>query len=47
RVLRRLAATNGSDAWVRMVSEVVALDNADTGRAFGESLPAGLKLVAG
>ncbi|AIV54787.1 DNA-K related family protein [Burkholderia pseudomallei MSHR1153] len=46
RVLRRLAATNGSDAWGRMVSEVVALDNADTGRAFGESLPAGLKLVA-
>ncbi|AHI66445.1 Hsp70 family protein [Burkholderia thailandensis] len=46
RVVRRLAAMNASDAWVRMVSEVVALDSADTGRAFGESLPAGLKLVA-
>ncbi|WP_063534874.1 Hsp70 family protein [Burkholderia sp. MSMB1589WGS] len=47
KVVRRLAATNAPQAWTRMVSEVVALDDADTGRAFGESLPAGLKLVAG
>ncbi|AOJ71579.1 MULTISPECIES: Hsp70 family protein [Burkholderia] len=46
-VVRRLAAINAPDAWLRMVREVVTLDNADTGRAFGESLPAGLKLVAG
>jgi len=25
----------------------VTLDNADTGRVFGESLPAGLKLIIG
>jgi hypothetical protein len=30
-----------------MVRETVALDEADTGRVFGESLPAGLKLIGG
>jgi len=34
-------------AWIDMVREVVTLDNADTGRVFGESLPAGLKLIGG
>jgi hypothetical protein len=29
-----------------MVSENVELDNADEGRVFGESLPAGLKLIS-
>jgi len=44
-VVRRLEAANAPPAWVGMVREVVSLDNADTGRVFGESLPAGLKLI--
>lgn len=44
-VVRRLTAANAPQAWSRMVREVVTLDHADTGRAFGESLPAGLKLL--
>ena len=44
-VIRRLEAMNAAPAWMRVVGEVVALDEADTGRAFGESLPAGLKLL--
>jgi hypothetical protein len=46
-VVRRLEAANAPLAWVDMVREVVTLDNADTGRVFGESLPAGLKLIVG
>jgi len=46
-VIRRLEAANAPHAWVEMVREVVSLDNADTGRVFGESLPAGLKLIGG
>ena len=44
-VIRKLEAANAPAAWVAMVREVVSLDNADTGRVFGESLPAGLKLI--
>jgi len=47
RVIRKLEAANAPPAWVAMVREVVALDHADTGRMFGESLPAGLKLIGG
>jgi molecular chaperone DnaK (HSP70) len=46
-VVRRLEATNAPRAWITMVSEVVALDDADEGRVFGESLPVGLKLIGG
>ncbi|RQQ04617.1 molecular chaperone DnaK [Burkholderia stagnalis] len=46
-VLRRLAAANAPAAWLDRVREVVALDVDDTVRVFGESLPAGLKLIAG
>jgi hypothetical protein len=46
-VVRRLEAANASPAWVDMVREVVTLDNADAGRVFGESLPAGLQLIVG
>jgi molecular chaperone DnaK (HSP70) len=46
-VVRRLEAANAPPAWVGMVREVVTLDNTDTGRVFGESLPAGLKLIGG
>ncbi|PQV46791.1 Hsp70 family protein [Paraburkholderia sp. BL21I4N1] len=44
-VVRRLEATNAPRAWITMVSESVELDNVDEGRVFGESLPAGLKLI--
>jgi hypothetical protein len=46
-VVRRLEAANAPRAWITMVSEVVALDDADEGRVFGESLPVGLKLIGG
>jgi molecular chaperone DnaK (HSP70) len=46
-LVRRLDAANAPRAWITMVSETVALDNADEGRVFGESLPAGLKLIGG
>jgi molecular chaperone DnaK (HSP70) len=46
-VVRRLEAANAPPTWVDMVRELVTLDNADTGRVFGESLPAGLKLIGG
>jgi hypothetical protein len=46
-VVRRLEAASAPPAWVEMVREVVTLDNADTGLVFGESLPAGLKLIVG
>ena len=45
-VVRRLEALNAPRAWITMVSETVELDDADEGRVFGESLPAGLKLIA-
>jgi hypothetical protein len=44
--VRRLEAANAPRAWITMVNESVELDNADEGRVFGESLPAGLKLIA-
>jgi hypothetical protein len=46
-VARRLQAANAPPRWVRMVSEVVELDDADSVRVFGETLPAGLKLIGG
>jgi len=45
-VIRRLEASNAPRAWIAMVGEVIELDNADEGRVFGESLPAGLKLIS-
>ncbi|MGS1023570.1 Hsp70 family protein [Burkholderia glumae] len=44
-VLRRLAAAHAAPSWLAMVREVVTLDSADTGRVFGEALPAGLTLI--
>ncbi|SDP67912.1 Hsp70 protein [Rhodoferax sp. OV413] len=46
RVLDRLAAARAAPAWIAMVREVTVLDAADARRAFGESLPVGLKLVS-
>jgi hypothetical protein len=45
RVVDRLLAARAAPAWVAMVREVTVLDEADTRRVFGESLPVGLKLV--
>ncbi|WP_313951336.1 Hsp70 family protein [Accumulibacter sp.] len=44
-VLARLTAINASGSWIDQVRTVVELDKADERRAFGESLPAGLRLV--
>ncbi len=45
RVIQRLRAVKVSASWLRMVAEVVELDEADAGRVFGEALPPGLRLV--
>jgi len=45
RVLARLRAINASATWITQISSVVELDQADERRAFGESLPAGLRLL--
>ncbi|WP_269506907.1 Hsp70 family protein [Burkholderia sp. IMCC1007] len=44
-VIKRLSAANASAAWIDMVREAIAFDEADTARVFGETLPAGLKLL--
>ncbi|MBN3792481.1 molecular chaperone DnaK, partial [Burkholderia sp. Ac-20353] len=44
-VIRRLTAANAPATWIAMVRDVIELDAADTVRVFGESLPAGLKLL--
>jgi len=46
-VIKRLETLGAAPAWIQMVREPVTLDDADTGRVFGESLPAGLKLISG
>jgi hypothetical protein len=45
RVQTRLSAINASATWITLISNVVELDKADERRAFGESLPAGLRLL--
>ena len=45
QVSERLRAAKAPTSWVRMVSEVRELDEADEQRAFGESLPPGLRLI--
>lgn len=45
QVLQRLRAAKAPVSWLRMVQEVAELDEADTGRVFGEALPPGLRLV--
>lgn len=44
-VIERLTTQGAAQSWIAMVSETVALDRADEGRVFGETLPAGLKLI--
>ncbi len=45
RVLQRLRIAKAPTSWLRMVMEVVELDEADAGRVFGETMPPGLRLV--
>ncbi|CAN5425639.1 Hsp70 family protein [soil metagenome] len=44
-VIERLEAIHAPQRWIAMVREVVELDEGDTRRVFGDSLPAGLKLI--
>ncbi|WP_250514911.1 Hsp70 family protein [Caballeronia sp. INDeC2] len=44
-VVQRLETMGAAQAWIAMVRETVELDRADEGRVFGETLPAGLKLI--
>ena len=45
-IISRLQAANAPASWITMVREVGELDAADVRRVFGESLPAGLRLLA-
>jgi molecular chaperone DnaK (HSP70) len=45
RVSDALGAAKAPDTWLKMVSQVVELSEADERRTFGESLPPGLKLI--
>lgn len=45
QVIARLQATKAPPAWAAMVREVLALDEADQRRSFGEALPPGLQLL--
>jgi hypothetical protein len=44
-VTRRLRSIKAPPSWLRMVEDVVELDEADAGRVFGETLPPGLRLI--
>ena len=44
RVIQRLRAAKAPVAWLRMMEEVVELDEADASQVFGEALPPGLRL---
>lgn len=45
RVIQRLRAAKSPASWLRMIEEVVELDEIDAGRVLGEALPPGLRLV--
>jgi hypothetical protein len=45
KVLERLTALRAPEALAHMVREQVALDSGDEQRVFGESLPAGIRLI--
>ena len=46
QVVARLMAAKAPPSWTAMVREVVALDEADQRRSFGEGLPPGLSLLS-
>jgi molecular chaperone DnaK (HSP70) len=45
RVIEALGVCKAPDTWLKMVRQAVDLNEADERRAFGESLPPGLKLI--
>ncbi len=45
QVSRRLRTARAPLSWLRLVNEVMSLDEADEKRVFGESLPPGLRLL--
>ncbi len=45
-IAARLRQIDAPAIWIRMVEEVVALDEATERRVLGETLPPGLKLIA-
>lgn len=45
QVSQRLRLIKAPESWLRMVEEVVELDESDQKRVFGEALPPGLKLL--
>ncbi len=45
QVVQKLRSVKAPDSWVRLVEQVVELEEADEKRVFGESLPPGLRLV--
>ena len=45
RALDALKAAGAIPSWIRMVSEVVALEAGDKARALGDTLPIGLQLT--
>lgn len=45
KILARLTAMNASALWIDQVRTVLEFDEADERRAFGESLPMGLRLI--
>ena len=46
RVIQRLRVEKSPVSWVRMVEDIMELNETDTSRIFGEALPPGLRLVS-
>jgi len=44
-VARKIKAEGGTKAQISVLKEVLAFENADRNRLFGEALPAGLRLI--
>ena len=45
QVVQRLHSVKAPESWVRLVEQVVELEEADEKRVFGEALPPGLRLM--
>lgn len=44
-ILDKLEAIKAPGSWLKMITEVIQLDDIETKRVFGEALPSGLKLI--
>ncbi len=45
QVVDKLVHTKQPQSWVKLVSEISELDQAESKRAFGDALPTGLRLL--